>query len=151
LDLAVTPARIPHKAIDYDLLYEGRLTLVCAPRWRDRLPRSAAPKGLPLIEIQGPMPVLAGFWRAAFGSSPDLPSAIVPDYQAALDAAIAGTGLAVVPECLCTDLLQAGQLISQNIRAKSQVSIYLARSKASIAVDRVHISHQLLAEAARGW
>jgi Transcriptional regulator len=58
LDLAVTPARIPHRAIDYDLLYEGSLILVCAPRWRERLPKSAAPKGLPLIEIQGPMPCL---------------------------------------------------------------------------------------------
>jgi DNA-binding transcriptional LysR family regulator len=151
LDLAVTPARIPHKAIDYDLLYEGPLMLVCAPRWRQRLPKSAAPKGLPLIDIQGPLPVLAGFWRAAFGSNPDLPSAIVPDYQAALDAAAAGTGLAVVPECLCTDMLQTGQLISQNVRAKSRVSIYLARAKGNIAVDRVRIGHQLLAEAARGW
>lgn len=151
LDLAVTPARIPHRAIDYDLLYEGPLLLVCAPRWRERLPRSAAPKGLPLIEIQGPLPALASFWRAAFGSDPDLPSAIVPDYQAALDAAAAGTGLAVVPECLCTDMLQAGQLITQNIRAKSQVSIYIARSKGNIAADRVRISHQLLADAARGW
>jgi DNA-binding transcriptional LysR family regulator len=151
LDLAVTPARIPHKAIDYDLLYEGPLMLVCAPRWRERLPKSSAPKGLPLIDIQGPMPVLAGFWRAAFGSNPDLPAAIVPDYQAALAAAAAGTGLAVVPECLCTDMLQTGQLISQNIRAKSQVSIYVARSKGNIAIDRVRISHQLLAEAARGW
>ena len=151
LDLVVTPARIPHKAIDYDLLYEGRLMLVCAPRWRERLPKSAAPKGLPLVEIQGPLPVLASFWRAEFGSNPDLPCAIVPDYQAALDAAAAGTGLAVVPECLCSDLLQTGQLISRNIRAKSQVSIYVGRSKASIAFDRVRISHQLLTEAARGW
>jgi DNA-binding transcriptional LysR family regulator len=151
LDLVVTPARIPHKAIDYDVLYEGPLMLVCAPRWRERLPKSAAPKGLPLIEIQGPLPVLASFWRAAFGSNPDLPSAIVPDYQAALDAAAAGTGLAVVPECFCTDMLQTGQLICQNIRPKSQVSIYLACNKANIAVDRVRISHHLLAEAARGW
>jgi DNA-binding transcriptional LysR family regulator len=151
LDFAVTPARIPHKAIDYDLLYEGPLMLVCAPRWRERLPKSAVPKGLPLIDIQGPLPVLAGFWRAAFGSNPDLPSATVPDYQAALDAAAAGTGLAVVPECLCADMLQTGQLISQNIRAKSQVSIYVARSKGNIAVDRVRVSHQLLTDAARGW
>ena len=151
LDLVVTPARIPHKAIDYDLLYEGPLVLVCAPRWRERLPKAAAPKGLPLIEIQGPLPVLASFWRGAFGSNPDLPSAIVPDYQAALDAAAAGTGLAVVPECLCTALLQTGQLISQSMNAKSRVSIYAARSKANKAVDRVRISHQLLAEVARGW
>jgi DNA-binding transcriptional LysR family regulator len=152
LDLAVTPARIPHKAIEYDHLYEGELLLVCAPRWRERLPKSAAPKGLPLIETQGPLPALAGFWRAAFGSNPGLPSVTVPDYQAALDAAVAGTGLAVVPECLCSGMLQTGQLISQAAtRAKSRVSIYLARSKGSIAADRVRISHQLLAEAARGW
>ena len=151
LDLAVTPARIPHKAIDYDLLYEGPLVLICAPRWRERLPKSAAPKGLPLIEIQGPVPTLTSFWRAAFGSTPDLPSAIVPDYQAALDAAAAGTGLAVVPECLCTGMLQTGQLISQNMRARSHVSIYVAHRKGNIAVDRVRISRQLLAEAARGW
>jgi DNA-binding transcriptional LysR family regulator len=106
---------------------------------------------LPLIEIQGPLPALAGFWRVAFGSNPDLPSSIVPDYQAALDAAAAGTGLAVVPGCLCTDMLQTGQLICQNIRAKPQVSIYAARSKGNIAVDRVRVTHQLLAEAARGW
>ncbi|MDB6100980.1 MAG: hypothetical protein JWO52_979, partial [Gammaproteobacteria bacterium] len=49
------------------------------------------------------------------------------------------------------DMLQTGQLISQNIRAKSQVSIYVARSKASIAADRVRISHRLLVEAARDW
>ncbi|WP_266158826.1 LysR family transcriptional regulator [Dyella silvatica] len=151
LDLAVTPARSPHRAIDYDLLYEASLILVCAPRWRERLPKSAAPKGLPLIDIQGPLPVLASFWRAAFGSIPELPSAIVPDYQAAMDAAAAGTGLAVVPECLCTDMLQTGQLISQNIKARSQVSIYVARSKGSIAVERVRISHQLLTEAAKAW
>jgi DNA-binding transcriptional LysR family regulator len=151
LDLAVMPARIPHKAIDYDLLYEGPLMLVCSPRWRERLPKSAPPKGLPLIEIQGPVPVLASFWRAAFGSNSDLPCSIVPDYQAALDAAAAGTGLAVVPECLCTDMLQTGRLISQNISAKSRVSIYVARSKANLAVDRVRVSHQLLAEAAKGW
>jgi|SRR4249919_2104221 len=151
LDLAVTPARIPHKAIDYDLLYEGPLVLVCAPRWRERLPKSAAPRGLPLIEIQGPVPALASFWRAAFGSNPDLPSAIVPDYQAALDAAAAGTGLAVVPACLCTGMLQSGQLISQNTKANSRVPLYVAQRKGSVVLDRVRISHQLLAEAARAW
>ena len=52
---------------------------------------------------------------------------------------------------LCADMLQTGQLIGQSIRAKSQVSIYVARTKGNIAVDRVRISHHLLAEAARGW
>jgi hypothetical protein len=37
------------------------------------------------------------------------------------------------------------------MNVKSQVSLYAARNKATMAVDRVRISHQLLADVARGW
>ncbi|KAE8760731.1 LysR family transcriptional regulator [Paraburkholderia madseniana] len=151
LDLAVTPARIPHKAVEYDLLYEGSLILVCAPRWRERLLRTGAPGGVPLIEVQGPLPALTNYWRVAFGRNPDLPSVTVPDYQAALDAAAAGTGLSVVPECLCSDMLQTGQLIGRNARTKARISLYIARGKGSAGVDRVDVSRQLLLDAARNW
>jgi DNA-binding transcriptional LysR family regulator len=151
LDLALTPARIPHKAIDYDLLHEAPLKLVCAPRWRERLSRSGAPKGLPLIELSGPIPSLANLWRAAFGSNPDIPSAIVADYQAALDAAAAGLGLAAVPECLCRTLLQTGQLVCNEVKSAPRVSLFIARNKGSKAMARIDIVQQLLADAARAW
>ncbi|SFI13531.1 DNA-binding transcriptional regulator, LysR family [Collimonas sp. OK307] len=152
LDVAVTLARIPHKGVDYALLYEGRLQMVCAPTFRDRLPKSAAPKGLPLIDLQGPVPPLASFWREVFGSNAELPSAIVPDYQTALEAAAAGGGLAVMPECLCRPLLHAGQLIALPLPKRApQFSLYLARGKGGSSVERVDLCCRQLADAARNW
>ena len=43
IDVAVTPARIPHKGVEYQLLHECPQRLVCAPQWSGRLPKSAAP------------------------------------------------------------------------------------------------------------
>ncbi|MES2069201.1 MAG: LysR family transcriptional regulator [Pseudomonadota bacterium] len=152
LDMVVTLARIPHKGVDYELLHEGRQQMVCAPGLRDRLPKSAAPKGLPLIDLQGPVPPLASFWREVFGGSPELPSAIVPDYQMALEAAAAGGGLAVVPECLCRPLLHAGQLIALPLPKRApQFALYLARAKGGSAAERVSVCRQQLIDAARNW
>lgn len=152
LDLVVTLARIPHKAIDYALLYEGRLQLVCAPAFRDRVPRSAAPKGLPLIDLQGPVPPLTSFWREVFGCDAEQPSVIVPDYHMALEAAAAGGGLAVLPECLCRPLLNAGHLIALSLPKRAPLfSLYLARGKGGGAVERIDLCSQQLIDAARTW
>jgi DNA-binding transcriptional LysR family regulator len=148
-DLAVTPWRIPHKAIEYDVIYEGPVVLVCSPRWRERLPRTSAPHGLPLIDVEGPASMLATYWRATFDRNPDSASAIVPDHQAAIEAAVAGIGLAVVPECLCADRLLSGQLIIHKPGTKLQTSLYAAYNKATSAGDRIRIARQLLSEAAR--
>lgn len=152
LDVAVTLARIPHKGIEYEPLYEGRQQMVCAPAWRDRLPKSAAPKGLPLIDLQGPVPPLASFWREVFGGSPELPSAVVPDYQSALEAAATGGGLAVVPECLCRPLLHAGQLIALPLPKRAPpFALYIASAKGGNAAGRVNVCRQQLIDAARNW
>jgi DNA-binding transcriptional LysR family regulator len=152
LDVAVTLARIPHKGVDYELLHEGRQQMVCAPTFRDRLPKSAAPKGLPLIDLQGPVPPLASFWREVFGGSAEPPSAVVPDYQMALEAAAAGIGLAVLPECLCRPLLLAGQLIALPLPKRApQFALYLARGKGGSAAERVDLCRQQLIDAARNW
>ena len=151
LDLAITPARIPHKGIDYDLLYDGALILVCAPRWRARVPKSAAPRGLPLIEIDGPFPALPGFWRAAFGASADAPAARVDNYQEAVDAAVAGIGLAVAPECLCAGPLDRGDLIAPRTKAGPRVSLFTAVRKGSLALAPVLAAHRLVVDAAKNW
>lgn len=151
IDLAITLARIPNRAVEYDLLHESPLLLVCAPRWRDRLSKAAVPRGVPVIETQGPASVLAGYWRAAFAEAPPVPLTVVPDYQAALDAAVEGAGLAVVPECICFDQLQAGRAISQSTRARLSMPLYLAYSKASLGSARVRTCHAMLTEAAKGW
>ena len=151
LDIAVTLARIPHKAVDYQLIHEGTLMLVGAPLWRKRLPRAAPPRGLPLIELQGPVSALDAYWRAAFAAAPDKPSVIVPDYQAALEAAIAGLGLAVVPECLCAEALQTGRVIGQTVRSAPSISLFSMRPKGGLERERMDRCHEQLVDAARSW
>lgn len=152
LDLVITLARIPHPSVEYTLLYEGRRLLVCAPTWRDRLPKSSAPKGLPLVDLQGPVPPLASYWNDVYGTAPDMPAVVVPDYQVALEAAKAGAGLVVMPECLCRHALDTGQLIAlpQPKRAP-QFTLYLARAKGVAAGERGTLCRDQLIEAARQW
>lgn len=152
LDLAICLARIPHEGVEYTLLHEGARLLVCAPAWRERLPKSSAPKSLPVIDQQGPVPPLQAYWRDVYGAVADKPTIVAPDFHAALQAALAGAGLAVLPECLCREALDTGRLISlpQPKRAP-QFSLYLARAKGAANSERVELCQQQLHEAARYW
>lgn len=152
IDLAISLARIPHAGIEYTLLYEGPRLLVCAPSWRDRLPKSSAPKGLPLIDLQGPVPPLQAYWRDVYGEAADKPVIVAPDFNAALEAAQAGAGLAVLPECLCRHALSAGRLIAvpQPKRAP-QFTLYLAQAKGAANGGRVELCRQQLLDAVRHW
>lgn len=151
IDVAVTPARIPHKGVEYQLLHECPQRLVCAPQWSGRLPKSAAPRGLPLIDQQGPAAPLAPYWKQVYAREPDVPALVLPDYQAALDAARAGAGLAVAPECLCRDALQAGQLVAApQARRPPSFALYAARPKGPLS-ERARYCLERLAEAAARW
>jgi DNA-binding transcriptional LysR family regulator len=152
IDLAVCLARIPHAGVEYTLLHEGQRLLVCAPIWRERLPKASAPKGMPLIDQQGPAAPLQAYWRDVYGASADRPAMIVPDFNAALEAAIAGAGLTVLPECLCREALDGGRLITvpQPKRAP-QFALYLAQAKGTANSGRVAICGQQLVDAARHW
>jgi DNA-binding transcriptional LysR family regulator len=152
LDLAVCLARIPHAGVEYTLLYEGPRLLVCSPVWREYLSKSSAPKGVPLIDQQGPVPPLQAYWRDVYEVVADTPAIVVPDYRAALDAALAGAGLTVMPECLCRQELEGGALIAlpQPKRAP-QFSLFLGHAKGATGGERVEVCRQQLLEAARQW
>jgi DNA-binding transcriptional LysR family regulator len=152
LDLAVCLARIPHAGVEYTLLHEGPRLLVCSPAWRERLPKSSAPKGLPLIDQQGPVPPLQAYWRDVYGVVADKPAIVAPDFHAALEAAQAGAGLAVLPACLCRQTLDSGRLIAlPQPRRAPQFALYLAQAKGAANGERVALCRQQLLEAARHW
>ena len=91
---------------------------------------SAAPRGLPLIDQQGPAAPLA----QVYARDPEAPALVLPDYQTALDAARAGAGLAVAPECLCRDALRAGQLVAApQARRPPSFALYAARAKGPLS------------------
>lgn len=145
VDLAVCLARIPHAGVEYTLLHEGQRLLVCSPAWRERLPKSSAPKGLPLIDQQGPVPPLQAYWRDVYGATADKPAIIVPDFNAALEAAIAGAGLAVLPECLCRHALDAGRLIAVPQPKRAPLfTLYLAQAKGAAIGERLAVCRQQL-------
>ncbi|WP_083941174.1 LysR family transcriptional regulator [Pseudoduganella violaceinigra] len=152
IDLAVCLARIPHAGVEYTLLHEGERLLACSPAWRERLPKSSAPKGLPLIDQQGPVPPLQAYWRDVYGAAADKPAIVVPDFHAAMEAALAGAGLAVLPECLCRQALDSGRLIAvSQPRRAPQFSLYLAHAKGASKGERVDLCRQQLLEAAKRW
>lgn len=151
IDVAVTPARIPHKGVEYQLLHECPQRLVCAPQWSGRLPKSAAPRGLPLIDQQGPAAPLTPYWKQVYARDPEAPALVLPDYQTALDAARAGAGLAVAPECLCRDALRAGQLVAApQARRPPSFAMYAARAKGPLS-ERARYCLERLTEAAARW
>jgi DNA-binding transcriptional LysR family regulator len=151
IDVAVTPARIPHKGVEYQLLHECPQRLVCAPQWSGRLPKSAAPRGLPLIDQQGPAAPLTPYWKQVYARDPEAPALVLPDYQTALDAARAGAGLAVAPECLCRDALRAGQLVAApQARRPPSFALYAARAKGPLS-ERARYCLERLTEAAARW
>lgn len=152
LDLAICLARIPHAGVEYTLLYEGPRLLVCSPTWRDRLPKSSAPKGVPLIDLQGPVSPLQAYWRDVYGAVADKPAIVAPDFNGALEAAQAGAGLAVLPECLCRRALDSGRLIAltQPKRAP-QFTLYLAQAKGATNGERLSLCRQQLLDDAIRW
>ena len=96
--------------------------------------RKAPRPGLPLIDQQGPAAPLTPYWKQVYARDPEAPALVLPDYQTALDAARAGAGLAVAPECLCRDALRAGQLVAApQARRPPSFALYAARAKGPLS------------------
>ena len=116
--------------------------------------RQAAEKrrapGLPLIDQQGPAAPLTPYWKQVYARDPEAPALVLPDYQTALDAARAGAGLAVAPECLCRDALRAGQLVAApQARRPPSFALYAARARDRCPSARYCLER--LTEAAARW
>ena len=90
-------------------------------------------RGLPLIDQQGPAAPLTPYWKQVYARDPEAPALVLPDYRTALDAARAGAGLAVAPECLCRDALRAGQLVAApQARRPPSFALYAARQGTAV-------------------
>ena len=113
--------------------------------------RKRRARGLPLIDQQGPAAPLTPYWKQVYARDPEAPALVLPDYQTALDAARAGAGLAVAPECLCRDALRAGQLVAApQARRPPSFALYAARAKGPLS-ERARYCLERLTEAAARW
>src|SRR5581483_1065405 len=110
LDLAILPARIPHKGIEYVDLYSGPLLLLCARASARGSSQSPSPADVPLIGVSVRSAPLELYWKTAFQMSAPAASLMVPDFEVALNAVRAGLGVSVVPELLCKSSLRSREL-----------------------------------------
>ena len=98
-------------------------------QWSGRLPKAPRP-GPAADRPARPAAPLAPYWKQVYARDPEAPALVLPDYQTALDAARAGAGLAVAPECLCRDALRAGQLVAApQARRPPSFALYAARAR----------------------
>ena len=111
--------------------------------------RKRRARGLPLIDQQGP-PRLTPYWKQVYARDPEAPALVLPDYQTALDAARAGAGLAVAPECLCRDALRAGQLVAAPQAGVRRLSPCTPRAPGPLS-ERARYCLERLTEAAARW
>src|SRR5581483_5723775 len=83
LDLAILPARIPHKGIEYVDLYSGPLLLLCARASARGSSQSPSPADVPLIGVSVRSAPLELYWKTAFQMSAPAASLMVPDFEVA--------------------------------------------------------------------
>ena len=123
IDVAVTPARIPHKGVEYQLLHECPQRLVCAPQWSGRLPKAPRPgpaADRPARPRRAADALLEAGLRARSRSAGVGPARLS-------DRAGRGprrAGLAVAPECLCRDALRAGLVAAPQARRPPSFALY---------------------------
>lgn len=120
VDVAVRMGRGPYPGLRTDVLFTESFAPVCAPALRDGPPRLCDPADLAhhtlLHEENDPgIPNATGWreWLAAAGATgidPDRGPRCTHTFMT-LQMAIAGQGIALVPEQLAADALAAGQLV----------------------------------------
>ncbi len=152
LDLAILPARIPHKGIEYVDLYSGALLLLCARGSTLRSSRPPSPTDVPLIGVSIRSAPLDLYWKTAFQMSAPAASLMVPDFEVALHAVRAGLGASVVPELLCKPALRSRELaLAARPERVPTMSLYIAQAAGKTSSRRVTLVRDQLIDDARRW
>ena len=152
LDLAILPARIPHKGIDYVDLYSGPLLLLCArasPRASSQPPELT---DLPLIGVSIRSAPLEVYWKTAFQTPAPPASLMVPDFEVALNAVRAGVGASVLPELLAKPSLRSRELaLAARPDRVPTMSLHIAQAAGKTSSRRVTLIRDQLINDARQW
>jgi DNA-binding transcriptional LysR family regulator len=156
-DIVVSTIQPADPAVTATFLFEEEFVLVAAPAVAggvdlDRLrnhPSERPPVGL--IAFSEDLPIVRGFWRAAFGApAPEQAAAVVPDLRGVLELAAAGAGMTVLPRYLCRSDLASGRLVSLFDPSPPSNSIYLA-TRMGGSTEAVEAVSRRLGNAASGW
>ncbi|SFK99554.1 LysR family transcriptional regulator, glycine cleavage system transcriptional activator [Celeribacter marinus] len=128
VDIAVREIRPPFPAEqEAQLLFRQDFILVCSPHLLKDGPCTVTPdsvRSMPLLHDA------YGHWQVYFGTGDRLPGPIFNQVSLAIDAALAGQGVAIVSRAFVQDDLTAGRLINAGpAGGMSDRNYYLVRKK----------------------
>ncbi|MEV0963779.1 LysR family transcriptional regulator [Streptomyces sp. NPDC049910] len=159
-DLAVTTARPRGGLLASTPLWDEEHVLVASPgravRLGDGTPLrkgAAVLEQLPVVEVHESLPFVSRYWSSVFDSRPPAVAAVIaPDLRAALEAAAAGAGLAVLPRYLCRDALGSGRLVALLEPPVPPLRTYfLVVRTGTLALTHLARAHEELLRAATSW
>jgi DNA-binding transcriptional LysR family regulator len=116
LDLVVSTVRPRRRGLRYEPLCDEEFVLVASPQVANPLRRAEnlarALQDTPLLGYAEDLPIIRRWWRHVLGAPPTGRAVLIaPDLRALQAAAIAGTGVTVLPRYLCADDLGTGRLV----------------------------------------
>jgi DNA-binding transcriptional LysR family regulator len=121
LDAVIATQKIAKSDLEYQLIVEENFWLVAPPS--SLLPIDPAIitgsltileqwlKTQPLIAYSEELPIIRRFWRMVFGHRLDIvPTLVLPDLRMIRESIGAGLGFSVLPDYLCTEMVEAKSL-----------------------------------------
>jgi DNA-binding transcriptional LysR family regulator len=159
-DLAIATARPRGGLLTAVPLCDEEHVLIASPRWAARIGpgalRHGGPSvlsGMPVVEVHESLPLVSRYWAAVFDSRPAAAGAVVaPDLRAVLQAAIAGAGLAVLPQYLCEEALERGEVVALLDPPVPPLRTYfVAVRTGTLALPHIARAQDWLLRAASDW
>jgi DNA-binding transcriptional LysR family regulator len=121
LDAVIATQKIAKSGLEYQLVAEENFWLVAPSSALMPIDPEIITENLarleqwlqsqPLIAYSEELPIIRRFWRMVFGRRLDiLPTLVLPDLRIIREAIAAGLGFSVLPDYLCTKMIEANKL-----------------------------------------
>jgi DNA-binding transcriptional LysR family regulator len=121
LDAVIATQKIAKSDLEYQLIVEENFWLVAPPSSLLPIDSTITTGSLttleqwlktqPLIAYSEELPIIRRFWRMVFGRRLDIvPTLVLPDLRMIRESICAGLGFSVLPDYLCTEMVEAKSL-----------------------------------------
>lgn len=135
IELAITASEPQDPALGYQRVFEERLLVVAAPRLNiDAMPRAQ----WPWLVYDEKLPMVRTYLAAARADLPARPALTTGSLTFLRDAAIAGAGVAILPDYLCRSAVEDGSLTLADRNTDLPTNhIFLVWRKAALRLPRI--------------
>jgi DNA-binding transcriptional LysR family regulator len=160
-DLCIGTLRSRDRLLTATPMWDEEQILIASPAWLERIggPQAVSAGGpgtlrdVPAVGHDEELPLLSHYWTAVFDTrSEHVPSVVVPDLRAVLEAVIAGAGMAVLPRYMCCAALISGAAAALIEPPVPPLRTYFLSVRAgTLALPHIARAHERLLRAAADW